>query len=49
MMEVPAGPFEMDRIKFQLPCDCICRGWLRGRKAKIKETTKSLAEEENGL
>ena len=37
----------MNRVKFQPPCDCICRRALRGREDKMKEKGKSHAEEEH--
>ena len=39
-MEDTAGSWEMNRVKFQPPCDCICRRGLRGREAKMKEKGK---------
>ena len=46
-MEDTAGSWEMNRVKFQPPCDCICRRALRGREDKMKEKGKSHAEEEH--
>ena len=49
MKEDHAGMFEMNKINFQLPYDCICSRGLRGGKAKMKEKGKRHAEEEHGL